>query len=254
MVHGVQPGSDATLDQDKAIAELIRSRLGNVSFSFECELYRYENLNDAAQKKFKLLNKLLVESPVGEAVSEKVIDIVGDVVIPLSDNSTARQIRQGLKEKILAIHNSGNPCYIVAHSLGSIYAFDVINALIAERLYFDRNSRLTWPVQGLLTIGSPLGLDLFRIGRDKIQNLGAGRERLRWLNILDRTDPVVSGKIFGQHFSEYKIAEDFLAADPAQGWKIRDLAVDTGKVWLLAHNAYWNSPVVGDKLVDMVTT
>ncbi len=255
VVHGVQTGSDATLDQDKAIAELIRSRLGNIPFSFDCELYRYEDLNDAAQEKFKLLNKLLVENPVGQAVSEKVIDIVGDVVISLSDNSTARLIRQGLKEKILVIYNSGNPCYIVAHSLGSIYAFDVVNELIAEHLYFDRSSRKTWPVQGLLTIGSPIGLDMFKVtGRDKIHNLGPGDKWLRWLNIWDHNDPVVSGNIFGKFLSTYKIAEDFLTADPRQGWVILDIAADTGKVWLMAHTAYWNSPVVGDKLVDMVTS
>jgi len=255
VVHGVQTGTDATLEQDKAIAELIRSRLGNIPFSFDCELYRYENLNDAAQEKFQLLNKLLVQSPVGKAVSRKVIDIVGDVVISLADNSTARQIRQGLKEKILAIYNSGNPCYIVAHSLGSIYAFDVLNELIADRQYFDRSSRKTWPVQGLLTIGSPIGLAMFRVsGRDKIRNLGDGEKWLRWLNIWDHNDPVVSGNIFGKHLSTYQIAENFLTADPAQGWIIRDIAADTGKVWLIAHTAYWNSPVVGDKLVDMVTS
>jgi hypothetical protein len=255
VIHGVQTESDADLHQDQAIDTLIRSRLGNIPFAFNCELYRYENLNDQAQKAFKLLNELMNKNPIGQPLGDKVIDIVGDVVISLTDNSTANMIRSNLKEKILDIYQNGNPCYLVAHSLGSIYAFDVLNELIAEHRYFDRSSRKTWPVQGLMTIGSPIGLDLFRItGRDKIQNLGAGGKWLRWLNIYDHNDPVVSGNIFGKYLSQYKIAESFLKPDPNQGWVIRDIAADTGKAWLLAHTAYWQSPIVGDKLVDMVSS
>lgn len=255
VVHGVQTGTDADLNQDKLIDELIKSRLGNIPFSYQCELFRYEDLNDAAQKKFTQLIDLLVQNPVGKVVTKKVLDIVGDVVISLSKNSTANQIRDGLKQRLIDIYNEGSPCYIVAHSLGSIYAFDVLNELMADRQYFDRSSRKTWPVQGMLTIGSPIGLDMFRItGRNKIRNLGEGDKWFRWLNIWDHNDPIVSGNIFGSNLAQYKIAESFLSSDPKQGWVIRDIAADTGKVWLMAHTAYWQSPVVGDKLVDMVTS
>ncbi len=163
VIHGVQTGTDADLNQDKLIDELIRSRLGNIPFAYQCELFRYEDLNDASQKKFTQLIDLLVKNPVGKVVSKKILEIVGDVVISLSKNSTANQIRAGLRQRLIDIYNAGNPCYIVAHSLGSIYAFDVLNELMADRQYFDRSSRKTWPVQGMLTMGSPIGLDLFRI-------------------------------------------------------------------------------------------
>jgi hypothetical protein len=255
VVHGVQTGTNADLNQDQLIDELIKSRLGNIPFSYQCELFRYENLNDAAQKKFGLLVDLLVKNPVGHVVAKKVIDLTGDVVISLSKNSTASQIRAGLKQKLVDIYNEGNPCYLVAHSLGSIYAFDVLNELMADRQYFDRGSRKTWPVQGMLTIGSPIGLDMFKTtGRNKIRNLGVGDKWFRWINIWDHNDPVVSGNIFGSDLAQYKIAESFITSDPKQGWVIRDIAADTGKIWLMAHTAYWNSPVVGDKLVDMVTS
>jgi len=177
------------------------------------------------------------------------------VVISLSKNSTANQIRAGLRKALLDIFAAGNPCYIVAHSLGSIYAFDVLNGLIADGEHFNRSSRKSWPVQGLMTIGSPIGLDMFKVtGRDRITDFGAGDKWFRWLNIWDPNDPVVSGSIFGQHLSGYKIAENFLSGASEQGWVIRDISTDTGKSWLLAHTAYWHSPVVGDKLVDMVTS
>ncbi len=255
VIHGVQTGTDADLNQDKLIDELIKSRLGNIPFAYQCELFRYEDINDAAQKKLTQLMDLLVQNPVGKVVTKKVLDIVGDVVISLSKNSTANQIRAGLKQRLINIYNEGSPCYIVAHSLGSIYAFDVLNELMTNRQYFDRSSRKTWPVQGMLTIGSPIGLEMFRVtGRNKIQNLGEGDKWFRWLNIWDHNDPVVSGNIFGSNLAQYKIAESFLSSDPKQGWVIRDIAADTGKIWLMAHTAYWNSPVVGDKLVDMVTS
>ena len=254
VVHGVQTSPD-NLNQDTLIVELIKSRIGNIPLSYACELYRYENLNADALKKYKTLLDLLVANPVGQAVDDAVLEMVGDVVISLNNDSTAEQIRQGLLQAILDIFAAGNPCYIVAHSLGSIYTFDVLNVLIGHGEYFDRGSRRTWPVQGLLTIGSPIGLDMFKAtGRNAINDFGAGNKWFRWLNMWDPNDPVVSGNIFGQQLSGYKIAEKFLSGDVNQGWVIRDIVTDTGKNWLMAHTAYWHSPVVGDKLVDMMTS
>jgi hypothetical protein len=63
----------------------------------------------------------------------------------------------------------------VAHSLGSIYAFDVLNSLIGDGEHFDPGSRKTWPIQGLLTLGSPIGLDMFKVtGRNSIRDFGLG--------------------------------------------------------------------------------
>ncbi len=254
VVHGVQTSPD-NLNQDILVDALIRSRIGITPLSYACELYRYENLNADALDKYKTLLNLLVANPVGQAVGDAVLEMVGDVVISLENRSTAEQIRQGLRGAILDIFKVGNPCYIVAHSLGSIYAFDVLNALINDEEHFDRSSRKTWPVQGLLTIGSPIGLDMFKdTGRGAIKAFGAGDKWFRWLNMWDPNDPVVSGNIFGQHLSGYKIAENFLSGDQNQGWMIRDIVTDTGKSWLMAHTAYWHSPVVGDKLVDMITS
>ncbi|NJD90567.1 MAG: hypothetical protein FIA91_03485 [Geobacter sp.] len=255
VVHGVQTGNNDDLNQDRLVDELIRGRLGPVPLAYGCELFRYEDLNDAAVKKYKILVDLLVANPIGQVVADSVIDLVGDVVISLAPGGTADKIRSGLRDKIMEIYAEGNPCYVVAHSLGSIYTFDVLNSLINSNGLFDRTSCKSWPVQALLTIGSPVGLDMFRItGRDAVKNFGTGDKWFRWLNIWDRNDPVVSGNIFGRQLSGYQIAENFLSSDPGQGWVIRDIAADSGKNWLMAHTAYWHSSVVGDKLVDMITS
>jgi hypothetical protein len=254
VVHGVQTSSDAELNQDKLIKELIDNRIGSIPLRFSTSLYRYENINDEALRKFKLLLNLLAINPVGKIIADNVLEMVGDVVIALRNSSTAAKIRSGLRDAILGIFQREAPCYIVAHSLGSIYTFDVLNRLMRDDDYFDRASRKTWPVQGLITIGSPIGLDMFRVpGRKSVAYLGEGHKWFRWHNYYDLTDPVVSGNIFGQQLQGYTIAENFLKQSLKQGWVIRDRQVDTGKGWLMAHVAYWENPVVGDGLVDMIT-
>ncbi len=255
VVHGVQIGRDKDQKQDRAIAELINNRLGNVPLKYRAEMYKYENINDAAQKKLRRLFKLIAKTPVGSVVADTTIDLIGDVVTSYLDTDTAAKIRNGLKQKILDTYIAGNPCYLVAHSLGTIYAFDVINELIREDAYFKRSSRKTWPVQGLVTMGSPIGLAMFKKqGRNRVADFGPGNKWFRWVNFWDRTDPVVSGNIFGKQLRGYEIAEKYQSASPNQGWVIRDKPVDTGKVWLMSHVAYWDNPVIGDALVEMITS
>ena len=84
-------------------------------------------------------------TPVGGYVTQQALDLIGDVVTAYLNTSAAAVIRDSLRETIINIYEAGNPCYLVAHSLGTIYAFDVVNALMKEDGYFQRNSRRTWP-------------------------------------------------------------------------------------------------------------
>ena len=253
VVHGVQLADDDSQHQDDMIRRSIESRLNHVDFEFEVDLYRYENLSDACLQRLKSLSILLMSTGVGAVVAPAVIDIVGDVAISLSKNSTANEIRQGLREQIMSYYEAGIPLYIVAHSLGSVYAFDVINELIESSDLFERDNPLTWPVQGLVTIGSPLGLKMFKkTGRSHASKLGKGTYSLRWLNYFDVTDPVVSGDILGTKLRDLNIAEKYKQEGSDFGWFIKDYPVDTGKAWLMAHTAYWDSAVVGDGLLDMM--
>lgn len=252
VIHGVQTADDAQLDQHVLIKDLLQSRLGNQPFEFTTELYRYEDINDAAQEKYMGLLQLLQYVPVAGSLAADAFDLVADVVTARSDTSTAAAIRAGFAAKILHIYASQHPCYVVAHSLGSIYAFDVINELIQTSGLFDRNDRTRWPVQGLLTLGSPIGLPMFRGERRWLAPLGAGDAFFRWVNYWDRNDPVVSGAIFGSALDDYRIAEDYLTDSPRQGWDIQDKPLDTGKQWLMAHVAYWRHPLVGDGFLDLI--
>ena len=56
VVHGVQTGKNEDVKPHKKIQELVEARLNGVPLDFKAEIYKYENINDAAMGK---LNKVL---------------------------------------------------------------------------------------------------------------------------------------------------------------------------------------------------
>lgn len=252
VVHGVQAGEDEDQNQHEDIKQLVETRLNGAPLEFDTEMYRYENINDKAQRLFRTVLKIFVTNIIAQKAVDLTTDIVGDVVIALRDGSTAYTIRQGLVDRILEIHEEGNPLYLVAHSLGTIYAFDAVNQLIRTDGYFDRDDRKTWPVQGLITLGSPIGLRMFK--RNKVAPLGPSTKPkfLRWINYWDRTDPVVTGSFYGKPNAGYDIVERFATDDEDCGWIVQDKVVDVGSAWLAAHVGYWSHPGLGDDLVSLL--
>ncbi len=91
-------------------------------------------------------------------------------------------IRQRLVEK-LGAREVGRPHVVVSHSMGTVIAYDCLKR-VGECA----------PIDGLITLGSPLGLDEIQ---DKLQPgwsraEGFPHERVGqgWLNLFDRLDPV----------------------------------------------------------------
>jgi len=251
VIHGVQSGTDADQNQHQLVKELIKNRLNNAQLRFETEMYRYENINDEAQRQLRQLLKLFLTNIIAEKVVDLTADTVLDVLIALKGDTTAQKIRQGLVDRLLEIHEEGNPLYLVAHSLGTIYAFDAVNQLIGTPGLFERDNRKSWPALGLITLGSPIGLRMFK--RDQVKPLGRGSTKfLRWINYWDRTDPVVSGSFYGKPYEGYVIAERFKTDGDDCGWIIHDKVVDVGKAWLSAHIGYWFHPGLGDDLVSLL--
>ena len=254
VVHGVQVGDDDDLHQDEMVARLFASRLGGVDIDYAVDLYKYENMNNEVLDPLQRIVKQLVTTPAGKLLSGPIIDLVGDVVISLSKNAIAERIRQGLEDRIMGYYAQGHPCYVLAHSLGTVYSFDVINRLMQRDDIFDANDMLSWPVISWMTLGSPLGLGMFKVtGRDHLSNLGDGEYAFRWRNYFDPNDPIVSGNIFGANSNIEKIAELYREPGSEQGWRIDDYEINTGMLHLLAHTAYWDLPIVGNGLVAMLT-
>ena len=265
VVHGVQTGEDQDIESDRQIRSLINRSLldSHVEKDFLVKGYLYEDINDDAQKLYQLIGKALTSGKplVGKALAT-VIDGAGDVITAAKDTSTAQLIRQGLREMILESYRSKNQVVVVAHSLGTIYALDVINELIDSTRYFKGDERITWPVQGLVTMGSPLGLSLDLGGvrifeKRKIRKIeGAEFNLLPWHNYYNRLDPVVSGHVFGTPVdidgAKGPVEARYGPSVLASNWLLKGHVVVSGAQWLFAHTAYWNNPAIGDNLVDML--
>lgn len=83
-------------------------------------------------------------------------------------------IRQRLRDQLTA----AQPIAIVAHSLGTVIAYDVLR-------------RVDTRVDLLVTMGSPLGLDQIRYELRRLDgNTAFPANVRRWLNVFDGLDPV----------------------------------------------------------------
>ena len=259
VIHGVQRGTDDKLTQHKAIEASVQSQLATYRIKCGVDIFKYEDINDEATFLIKkalagLTGNMVVGWVVGSAV-----DIVGDVAIALSEGPTYQEIKSKFRERILKSYDDERPLFIVAHSLGSIYAFDVVNELMKENDYFKHDQIETRPVQGLLTIGSPLALDLFERDWQDMTNLVPADKSVDddfklfpWRNYWDPTDPIVSGSIIGAPWNEWKFKEKYGDKPYDLGWDLRSRTVITGKAHLGAHFAYWEDPSVANGIRQML--
>lgn len=264
-VHGVQLGEDESIKSKELVRDLIEESLSlsHLERKFKVHGFFYENINDEAQKFYKAISTAVSSGlPLAGPALKAVIDIAGDVVTAAKNTSTARKIRDRLRKKILKSYESDHQLVVISHSLGTIYALDVVNELIAEDEYFKGDDRNTWPVQGLITMGSPLGLEIETLGATLFEKrpiepiTNAEFEVFPWHNYFNRLDPIVSGRVFGAPLKvegatgpvEQRYGEDTKSAQ----WLLQGHVVTSGRQWLLAHTTYWNNPLIGDRLVDLI--
>jgi hypothetical protein len=264
-VHGVQLGEDESIKCEEQIQKLVTKSLSRSHLEREFEVFGffYEDINDQAQKFYKTIASAVSSGiPLAGPALKAVIDIAGDVVTVAKNTSTAKKIRNKLQKQILRSYKDGHQLVIISHSLGTIYALDVINELIGKEKYFQGDDRNTWPVQGLITMGSPLGLEIETLGATLFEKRNiepvahAEFEVFPWHNYFNRLDPIVSGRVFGAPLKvkgargpvEHRYGEDTKSAQ----WLLQGHAITSGKQWLLAHTTYWKNPKIGDRLVDLL--
>jgi hypothetical protein len=249
VVHGISPSTDADIIHNQRLESNMRSRL-TAPVDFTVDMFKYESMNDDSQRAIKLINKVFTKCLITEKVIEYTIDLLGDVVTYIIESSTAREITDRLKQTILDnVQNHHNPLTIVAHSLGSLYAFNAIMELIAEHpTLFNMNDRTTWPIQSFVTLGSPIGLSFLQ--HKKLTSMETGANSIRWYNYYDVLDPVVSGNIFGNPTEKLEIASKLHTT----GWDITDIIIDNGSSWIAAHTGYWENQSLADDLISIITT
>ena len=264
-VHGVQVREDADITSDDSIRKLLKNSLSksHIDRNFEVAGFFYEDINDEAQKYYQLLASAITKgNPLVGKGLKTFIDLSGDVVTAAKNTSTAKKIRNKLRKQILDSYNNGHQLVMVSHSLGTIYALDVVNELIRNSNFFDGDDRTTWPVQGLITMGSPLGLELDIGGLRVFEKRSiaaipnADFEVMPWHNYFNRLDPVVSGNVLGKPINlrgaKGPVEKRYGADTRVSQWLLQGHAVTSGRQWIRAHTAYWGNPKIGDQLVTML--
>ena len=115
--------------------------------------------------------------------------LLKDLNLYYQDDDKREQLRRELRDELLAV--KGRKIMLVAHSMGSIIAYDVLTLLGKSDPGFE--------VDHFVTIGSPLGLPHVRNKIvEEFTHRGGKNERMRtpsavrkrWVNFGDRKDPV----------------------------------------------------------------
>ena len=151
IIHGVQTGDDNDMRQHTHVEANLRRLLENPElheddvFPFSTDIFKYEDINDDAAYLVRRVLATLTGNSIAGWVVDKAADLVGDVLIALTGGDTYDEIKQGFTAKIEEIHDTGRPVYIVAHSLGSFYAHEVLNDMFAAHR-FAKSDKAEWPV------------------------------------------------------------------------------------------------------------
>jgi hypothetical protein len=149
-------------------------------------------------------------------------------------------VRAEIKNRVRHIISRHAPCVVYAHSLGSVIAVDVLTDFAREGLL--QGPRSGWPVRALVTVGSPLGIDVPLVPgnayRDRAPLLARQvvGDRMPWANYIDPDDPVADGSLWGD------APRDTLSRFPGyRGFGATDALLGTGGV-LASHVSYWGHP------------
>jgi len=176
----------------------------------------WENENQTAEQAINALTSLANLSIPAAWLTGKILDIVSDV--PLYLGVTGDEIRRVVKPVIQRHPN----CVVVAHSLGSVIAADVL-----RQAQMDDNFA-SMPISGLITLGSPLNLL-------RMRNPMTGPFPFRWYNLYYPHDAVVIGNDL----------------DPAIFPGVHNLALNISETPIVSHTSYWSSATVSDTVYQL---
>lgn len=121
----------------------------------------------------------------------------------LTDTRKRCASEQRLADAIARAQSEGRPVILVAHSLGSIVAYDYLSTRADSAL-----------VRRLITLGSPLGSPNLRqllLGGDSTDTLSLPKSVLGWTNIRNDRDPFATPVTVGRDIAE-PLSDD--EADP----------------------------------------
>jgi len=247
-IHGIQIGDDEALgDYSKRVKTSLESRDNVAVNTARCISTYWASVAEEHTEKWEERAKSAVElftGPLGVLAGPAVkalIDLVGDVFI-YRLGTAATEIRKAVRDQL---KEASNPI-VVAHSLGSVIAYDLLEEDINAGKYSGPKDK--WPFRGMVTFGSPLNLSLFYEQRRKRFSKEFS-DWFDWYNLSDKNDPVVTGNVFGiadspMLFERYE--------NHATQLNIRDRFANSG-FHVSAHTSYWQHPTVTRCIAKLVT-
>ncbi len=178
-----------------------------------------------------------IKQPMMKAFLRDVHHYLFDVEFAPRGRPPAVRIQQAIRKRFstaLCLPAVSRPHIVVSHSMGTVIAYDCLKR-VGE---CDR-------IDGLITIGSPLGLDEVQ---DKLQP-GWSREDGfpgttllgKWVNLFDRLDPVCG--------LDARLSNDYRRAGRAE---IEDIAVQNPGAWRHSSTKYLRQPSFTTALREML--
>jgi hypothetical protein len=206
------------------------------------------------------------------------IQFLGDVAVYLSSHrlnefdALRADIRKVGMEAGCAIYGAldedgGLPVYdgvvVVGHSLGSVVAYDTLNAVLNRDVALGGKLKAEERTLGLITFGSPLDKSafIFRTQKERsevrealsaaVQPLvesPSARSNIPWVNIHSPLDPI-SGTV-----DYYDPPENTRAPGELPDHRnVVNLADPEAGAYGMAHTRYWTNPLLAEQLYAAVT-
>jgi hypothetical protein len=190
----------------------------------------YESINDESLTEYGkqgIINYLISKTDIA--------DYAVDVINFVSFNKYHKMIDKKIQETILHYAEQQYPVYIVGHSLGSMYGLHVINKLIEQHKDCYELESVHWPVQGCITLGSPITNKEFFNTIEFIPFNGV--DVIEWINVFYEND-IVTDLPF---FDEVNLEEEIGKID---GWKYTQHVLQSDEGLIDSHTHYLNDPTV----------
>lgn len=178
-----------------------------------------------------------IKKRVMDAYLRDVHHYLFDVEYAPPGRAPAVRIQQTIRKRfveVLCAPTVSRPHVVVSHSMGTVIAYDCLKRVAGCA-----------PVDGLMTLGSPLGLDEIQ---DKLQPGwsradGFPHERVAgdWVNVFDRLDPVCG--------FDPVLASDFRNGGQS---KVEDVAVQNDGAWRHSITKYLRQKAVATTLRRML--
>lgn len=211
LLHQLSSGAAAAQPMSATIGEL--SGVGQTELEFISEGlgeiaeergYSNADIAAAAQRAAVEMDDAVVAIPMSTGLGRfavGVLRLLDEVASPLRDTalSALKQayaylkkpgVRPAIDARVRPTIGTGE-LVIVAHSLGTVIAFHLLNEFAKQNVLVK--------VPLLLTMGSPLGGEAVKKYVDLPRKVPANVER--WENYLDRGDPVTLGKKLSKEFA-----------------------------------------------------